>query len=80
MFGRKHFNVLQAIDAFDCSHDFRELNFQLSEYEPGEGFRKRTYRSYDMTKDGFTFLVMGFTGSAAARFKEAYIAAFNGAL
>lgn len=30
-----------------------------------------------MTKDGFTFLVMGYTGSLAAHFKEKYIAAFN---
>lgn len=30
-----------------------------------------------MTKDGFVFLVMGFTGKKAAAFKEAYIAEFN---
>ena len=30
-----------------------------------------------MTKDGFAFLVMGFTGAAAAVFKEAYIERFN---
>ena len=30
-----------------------------------------------MTKDGFSFLVMGYTGKKAARFKEAYINAFN---
>jgi hypothetical protein len=32
---------------------------------------------YEMTRDGFTFLAMGFTGKEAARWKEAYIAAFN---
>ncbi len=32
---------------------------------------------YEMTKDGFMFLVMGFTGKAAAQIKEAYINAFN---
>ncbi|EBA6490188.1 Rha family transcriptional regulator, partial [Salmonella enterica] len=32
---------------------------------------------YEMTKDGFVFLVMGFTGKKAAAFKEAYIAEFN---
>ena len=32
---------------------------------------------YEMTFDGFTFLVMGFTGKTAAQFKEAYIAEFN---
>ena len=30
-----------------------------------------------MTRDGFTFLAMGFTGPRAAVFKEAYINAFN---
>ena len=30
-----------------------------------------------MTKDGFVFLVMGFTGKAASQIKEAYINAFN---
>ncbi len=32
---------------------------------------------FEMTKDGFVFLVMGFTGKKAAAFKEAYIAEFN---
>jgi len=30
-----------------------------------------------MTRDGFTFLVIGFTGSLSAKFREAYIKAFN---
>lgn len=30
-----------------------------------------------MTKDGFTFLVMGYRGKKAAKFKEAYIQRFN---
>jgi len=30
-----------------------------------------------MTKDGFVFLVMGFTGKAASQIKEAYINTFN---
>ncbi|WXF31053.1 Rha family transcriptional regulator (plasmid) [Pseudomonas aeruginosa] len=30
-----------------------------------------------MTRDGFTFLCIGFTGKEAARWKEAYINAFN---
>jgi Rha family phage regulatory protein len=32
---------------------------------------------YLMTRDGFTFLAMGFTGKRAAQFKEKYIEAFN---
>ena len=32
---------------------------------------------YYITKDGFTFLVMGYKGKKAAGFKEAYIREFN---
>lgn len=32
---------------------------------------------YYITRDGFMFLVMGFTGKTAAKWKEAYIKAFN---
>ena len=37
----------------------------------------RHYRAFDMTRDGFTLLAMGFTGAKALRFKKAYIQAFN---
>ena len=42
---------------------------------PTGGVRKDP--AYLMTRDGFTFLAMGFTGPRAAVFKEAYIEAFN---
>src|SRR5690606_22165345 len=35
------------------------------------------YPEYIMTKDGFTLLVMGYTGAKAIRFKMDYIKAFN---
>ena len=34
-------------------------------------------KAYRLTRDGFTFLVMGYTGEKAARFKWAYIDEFN---
>ncbi|MBP2150103.1 phage regulator Rha-like protein [Xanthobacter flavus] len=37
----------------------------------------RQVRSFDMTRDGFTLLAMGFTGAKALKFKLAYIAEFN---
>lgn len=37
----------------------------------------RTYRIFRITRDGFVFLAMGFTGKEAAQWKEAYITAFN---
>ena len=48
--------------------------FTKCEYKDPSG---RTYPAYRMTRDGFTFLVMGFTGKRATLFKWAYIAAFN---
>ena len=73
-FERNHRDILRAIKKLDCSHDFTERNFTLSEYEDITG---RKLPMYQMTKDGFIFLVMGFTGSKAAKFKEDYINAFN---
>lgn len=37
----------------------------------------RETRSFDLTRDGFTLLVMGWTGERAMRFKVSYIQAFN---
>ena len=73
-FERNHRDILRAIKKLDCSPDFTERNFTLSEYEDITG---RKLPMYQMTKDGFIFLVMGFTGSKAAKFKEDYINAFN---
>lgn len=73
-FGKQHKNVLQKLESLDCSSNFSELNFKLAEYLDEQG---KPRPMYEMTKDGFIFLVMGFTGSAAAHIKEAYINTFN---
>ena len=73
-FERNHRDILRAIKKLDCSPDFTKRNFTLSEYEDITG---RKLPMYQMTKDGFVFLVMGFTGSKVAKFKEDYINAFN---
>lgn len=77
-FGKQHKNVLQAIDNLDCDADFARLNFQLSNYNKdlGNGI-SREYRTFNITRDGFWFLVSGFNGKQAARLKQAYIAQFN---
>lgn len=74
-FGKEHKNVLRDIENLSCSEEFRRLNFEHTPYiHPQNG---QTYRMYIMTKDGFTFLVMGYTGETAGKFKEDYINAFN---
>lgn len=77
-FGKRHANVLRAISAIECSDDFRKLNFELTSQPvrmPNGGVRNDTVCT--MTRDGFVFLAMGFTGKEAAQWKEAYINAFN---
>ncbi len=78
-FIKRHDNVIQKIECLDCSSEFRLLNFKETSYqrENPNGGNGITTKCYQMTKDGFVFLVMGFTGKKAARFKEAYIAEFN---
>jgi len=74
VFGRHHRDVLRSIGNLDCSQEFTERNFALSEYHDPTGRRLREYR---MTRDGFMFLAMGFTGAEAARRKEGFITTFN---
>ena len=73
-FGKRHANVLRDVQELDCSDNFRELNFEFSSYASEQ--KKKLPLVY-MTKDGFTFLVMGYRGKRAAAFKESYIQRFN---
>ena len=68
-FKKEHSKVISEIENLDCSETFRN-----------ENFFKHTEKDniyFTMTKDGFTFLVMGYTGKKASKFKEEYIKAFN---
>lgn len=68
VFGKEHKNVLRDIENLSCSDTFRRLNFEHTPYvHPQNG---QTYKMYEMTKDGFSFLVMGYTGERAGQFKE----------
>ena len=73
-FEKEHRNVLKDIRELKCSEDFRLLNFVQSEYLNEQNHRQPMYY---ITRDGFTLLVMGYTGEKAMRFKEAYIKQFN---
>jgi len=75
-FGKEHYNVLRSIQCLECSEEFTKLNFEVC-YENSELQNGKPLLFYRITKDGFFFLVMGFTGKEAARIKEAYIDAFN---
>ncbi|MFT8231308.1 Rha family transcriptional regulator [Pseudomonas guariconensis] len=73
-FGKRHDDVLKRLRNLDCSPEFTLRNFAECS-RPGSNNKPEPY--YRMTRDGFTFLCMGFTGKEAAKWKEAYINAFN---
>ena len=74
VFHKRHDDVLKSIHNLDCSDDFTHRNFAVSTYEDASG---KSNPMYYITRDGFTFLAMGYRGKKAAAFKEAYINAFN---
>lgn len=76
-FQKEHKNVLQKIRALECSPAFTTANFSAVVVNTVAGFNERETEAYEMTRNGFIFLVMGFTGKKAAAFKEAYIAEFD---
>lgn len=73
-FGKRHERVISKIRTLHCSPEFTEHNFVFSEYRDTTG---RMMPVCEMTKNGFMFLVMGFSGAKAAAIKEAYIAEFD---
>lgn len=77
IFKKEHKNVLRDIQHLDCSEGFRKLNFELTFKIKEIGNTNRKTPFVEMTRDGFTFLCMGYTGKEAAQFKELYINRFN---
>lgn len=77
-FGKTHKSVLRAIRNLDCSPEYHQRNFapMVVPVEIGGG-ATRNDPAFRLTRDGFVFLAMGFTGKEAAQWKEAYIEAFN---
>lgn len=73
-FEKSHDHVLRDVRKLDCSNEFRLSNFGESFYVNAQGKKQPMVI---MTRDGFTLLVMGYTGSLAMKFKEAYIKQFN---
>lgn len=73
-FTKRHADVIRKIESLECSAEFRQRNFTSADYTDEQG---KLRPAYQITRDGFAFLAMGFTGKRAAQFKEAYITAFN---
>jgi Rha family phage regulatory protein len=71
---KRHADVLRAIENLNSSEEFRQRNFALA-YVPDAQGKERP--AYDITRSGAVFLISGFTGAEAGRFKEAYINEFD---
>ncbi|HGO9422458.1 Rha family transcriptional regulator [Bacillus thuringiensis] len=77
VFGKRHAHVLDVIESLKVDMiktDFSVL-FQETTYKPENA--KCSFPKYNLTRDGFTLLVMGFTGKKALQFKMMYINEFN---
>lgn len=73
-FGKEHKDVLRAIENIKAQNCALTSMFFEATYTAGTG---KAYPMYLMNRDGFSLLVMGFTGKAALEWKLKYIAAFN---
>lgn len=73
-FGKRHDNVLRDVKNLDIPRKIHRLNFEEISYTDSYG-RKQPY--FEMTKDGFMLLVMGFHGKSAMKWKLKFISLFN---
>lgn len=73
-FEKQHGHILRDIEDYkkDVSN-FGEMFFETTEPDAYD----RPQKVYHMTRDGFSLLAMGFSGSKALTWKLKYIAAFN---
>ncbi|MGM8212598.1 ORF6C domain-containing protein [Virgibacillus sp. W0430] len=74
-FDKKHKHVLDAIDSMQgVAENWASLFYETTYIHEQN---KQEYRQYLINRDGFTLLVMGFTGRQAMQFKINYMNAFN---
>lgn len=80
-FHKEHFNVVRDIENLLKSLPIsRAFNFEGSTISIPSNLNNtsnRVIKAYRMTRDGFTLLVMGWTGEKALQFKLAWLDAFN---
>ncbi|EDO7345874.1 Rha family transcriptional regulator, partial [Campylobacter coli] len=88
VFGKRHDNVLRDIENIlndlreigdlQCKLNFEEVVRISKTTNPKNGkLVNRKMPMYNLTRDGFSLLAMGFTGKKALQFKIAFINAFN---
>ncbi len=78
-FGKRHDNLLRAVKTLTAgllkNEETPEKYFMRADHVDVQNGER--YPEYLCTRDGFTLLVMGFSGTAALAWKVKYINAFN---
>ncbi len=75
VFNKRHTHVLDSIkEILDSAENSAQSFFYESTYKDGSG---KSNKMYLMNRDGFSLLVMGFTGKKAMQWKIKFIEAFN---
>lgn len=72
VFDKEHRHILDAIRNLTTENSAAKF-FKETKYKN----RGKEYPMYEMDRDGFSLLVMGFTGEKALQWKIKYIEAFN---
>lgn len=78
-FGKRHKNIIQNIEnltSAENSANLDKINSMFYESTAPDKYG-REQKMYYMNRDGFSLLVMGFTGKKALEWKLKYIEAFN---
>ena len=73
VFEKRHDHLIRTIDNL-LNDDFKSANFKFDTYFDKKGEQRRMF---SLTRDGFSLLVMGFTGEKAYQWKIEFIKAFN---
>ena len=74
VFGELHQTVMAKIDMLDTTSDFFQCNFSETQYINADWEIKS---AYEMTRDGFGFVSMDFTGKQGAELSSTYIDVFD---
>lgn len=73
-FGKRHDDVIRRIRSLEIPPGFSARNFTAADYRDAQG---KPRPAFEMTRDGFSLLVMGFTGKQAMEWKIKFLEAFN---
>jgi Rha family phage regulatory protein len=72
-FEREHKHVLDSIDKCLTEQASLMADFSAAKYS----IKGRSYKCFEMTRRGFSYLILGFTGKRANQFKLNYIDQFD---